>query len=66
MEEIRSTKGAQWLSEKRKDSDQYADIVLMRGKREVVPFHTLKALTGGEWSTQNPADLPQRKNPGTD
>jgi hypothetical protein len=43
MEEIRCTKGAQWLSEKRKDSDQYADIVLMRGKREVVPFHAIKA-----------------------
>jgi len=46
MEDTRCTKSAQWLPEKFKDSDQFADIVLMRGKRKVVPFRAIKAYCG--------------------
>lgn len=46
MEEMRCTKCAQWLSDRRKDSDQYADVVLMRGKSKIVPFHAIKAYCG--------------------
>ena len=53
MEETRCTKGAQWLSEKRRDSDQFADIVPMRGKRKVVPFHAITAYCGSGVTSPN-------------